>query len=80
MDAKTRIVDKVSRFKGNYGVATCIFASMFVLGHPVILVALVVLGGGWTYLLRRTEPVVLMGRVTSVCHYYSLKFTHLRQC
>jgi hypothetical protein len=62
IDAKNRMVQGFKKFLGNYALVTSLFACMFVLGHPTILVALVLLGGGWAYLLRRTEPVVLMGK------------------
>eukprot|EP00656_Telonema_subtile_P038643 TRINITY_DN4386_c0_g1_i3.p1 TRINITY_DN4386_c0_g1~~TRINITY_DN4386_c0_g1_i3.p1 ORF type:complete len:260 (+),score=71.50 TRINITY_DN4386_c0_g1_i3:143-922(+) len=61
-DVKTRVLTSGKRFLGNYAVLTCVFASLFVMGHPFILIALAGLAGTWTYLLRRAEPVVLMGR------------------
>merc|ERR1711935_47200 len=71
-DAKNRITQGGTRFLGNYGLVTCTFASLFVLGHPLILICLGGLGAIWTYLLRRTEPVELMGMVLSERQLYVL--------
>merc|ERR1712070_714027 len=59
------VVERVKanrQFSGDYAAMTGVIISLWVVTHPVTLIIVVSVASAWTYLLKRTEPVVVGGR------------------